>query len=200
MPNQAVQQASQFIDSNPVLRQISDDITLQNDGKNAILKYSYYKALPDEAYNKLELQFNVEDDFEASDEEANKITYILMPKVNAYKQFGNTAGFGNTLQSKLEALVREVMNEMYDGGSEDLAAMARSSNALRHKPETQAIAKKAAESANNKEEAASLAVKLAKAKGITDSEQITHIVDLATSKFMNEMFDGRDDMNAQNEY
>ena len=118
MPNQAVQQASQFIDSNPVLRQISDDITLQNDGKNAILKYSYYKALPDEAYNKLELQFNVEDDFEASDEEANKITYILMPKVNAYKQFGNTAGFGNTLQSKLESLVREVLDEMADGGDD----------------------------------------------------------------------------------
>jgi hypothetical protein len=115
IPNQAVQHASQFIDSNPVLRQISNDITLQNDGENAILKYSYYKALPDEAYNKLELQFNVEDDFEAGDEEANKITYILMPKVEAYKQFGNTAGFGDTLQSKLEALVREVMNEMFDG-------------------------------------------------------------------------------------
>jgi len=103
-------------------------------------------------------------------------------------------------KSQLESIVREVINEMYDGGSEDLAAMARSSNALRYKPETQAIAKKAAESANNKEEAASLAVKLAKAKGITDSEQITHIIDLATSKFMNEMYDGRDDMNVKNEY
>jgi len=103
-------------------------------------------------------------------------------------------------KSTLESIVREVINEMYDGGSEDLAAMARSSNALRYKPETQAIAKKAAESANNKEEAASLAVKLAKAKGITDSEQITHIIDLATSKFMNEMYDGRDDMNVKNEY
>jgi hypothetical protein len=119
MPNQAVQQASQFIDSNPVLRQISDDITLQNDGKNAILKYSYYKALPDKAYNELKLHFNIEDDFEASNEEANKITYILMPKVNAYKQFGHTAGFGNTLQSKLEALVREVLNEAEEGGGED---------------------------------------------------------------------------------
>jgi hypothetical protein len=97
-------------------------------------------------------------------------------------------------KSQLEVLIREAINEMYDGGSEDLAAMARSSNALRYKSETQAIAKKAAESANNKEEAASLAVKLAKAKGITDSEQITHIIDLATSKFMNETFDGRDNL------
>ena len=31
------------------------------------------------------------------------------------KQFGYTTGFGNVLQSKLEAIVREVMNEMYDG-------------------------------------------------------------------------------------
>jgi hypothetical protein len=28
---------------------------------------------------------------------------------------GNTAGFGNTLQSKLESLVREVLDEMFDG-------------------------------------------------------------------------------------
>ena len=31
------------------------------------------------------------------------------------KQFGYTAGFGNVLQSKLEEIVREVMNEYYDG-------------------------------------------------------------------------------------
>lgn len=34
------------------------------------------------------------------------------------KQFGYTAGFGNVLQSKLEALVREVMNEIADGGDD----------------------------------------------------------------------------------
>jgi hypothetical protein len=31
------------------------------------------------------------------------------------KQFGYTTGFGNVLQSKLEAIVREVMDEIYDG-------------------------------------------------------------------------------------
>jgi hypothetical protein len=31
------------------------------------------------------------------------------------KQFGYTTGFGDVLQSKLEALVREVLDEMYDG-------------------------------------------------------------------------------------
>ena len=31
------------------------------------------------------------------------------------KQFGDTIGFGNVLQSKLEALVREVLDETFDG-------------------------------------------------------------------------------------
>jgi len=75
------------------------------------------------------------------------------------------------------------IEEDYDGGPEDLAAMAKSSNALRNKPETKELAKKASEQAKSKDEAADMAVKLAKAKGIKDSEQITHIVDLAVSMF-----------------
>ena len=75
------------------------------------------------------------------------------------------------------------IEEDYDGGPEDLAAMAKSSNALRNKPETKELAKKASEQAKSKDEAADMAVKLAKAKGIKDSEQITHIADLAASMF-----------------
>lgn len=90
-----------------------------------------------------------------------------------------------TPKGKLEAFPtpgkEKTLKEAHDGDAEDLAAMARSSNALRSKPETKQLAKKAAEKAKSKEEAASLAVRLAKAKGITDSEQITHIADLAAS-------------------
>jgi hypothetical protein len=120
-PNATVQHAIGFIQSNPVLRQISDDITLQNDGENAILKYGYWEALSDEAYNKLELQFVVEDDFESADEEANKIAYILYPK----KKVGNLGAsleMGASKASKmdvfketLESLVREVLAETFDG-------------------------------------------------------------------------------------
>jgi hypothetical protein len=78
------------------------------------------------------------------------------------------------------------LKEDYDGGPEDLAAMAKSSNALRNKPETKELAKKAAEQAKSKDEAADIAVKLAKAKGIKDSEQITHIADLAASMLKKE--------------
>jgi hypothetical protein len=75
----------------------------------------------------------------------------------------------------------KVITEDYDGGPKDLANMAKSSNQLRNNPITIAIAKKAVEKTNSKEAAADLAVKLAKAKGITDSEHITQIIDLAAS-------------------
>ena len=131
-PNATVQHAMDFIQSNPVLRQISDLITLQNDGENAILRYDYYKALPDEAYNKLELQFFVEDDFEGSDEDGvddfetsggtqSKIAYILYPKKKA-GNLGASLEMGASKASKMDAfkeslekLVREVLDEMYDG-------------------------------------------------------------------------------------
>ena len=121
VPNAAVQHASQFIDSNPVLRQISKEITLQNDGNNAILKYGYWEALPDEAYNKLELQFNVEDDFEVGDFTNNKIAYILYPKKKA-GNLGTSLEMGASKASKMDAfkeslekIVREVLAETFDG-------------------------------------------------------------------------------------
>jgi len=134
-PNTTVQHAMGFIQSNPVLRQISDLITLQNDGENAILRYDYYKALPDEAYNKLELQFFVEDDFEGSDEDGgddfetsggtqSKIAYILYPKKKA-GNLGTSLEMGASKASKmdafkesLESLVREVLAEIADGGDD----------------------------------------------------------------------------------
>jgi hypothetical protein len=127
-PNKTVQHASQFIDSNPVLRQISKEITLQNDGENAVLKYGYWEALPDEAYNKLELQFNVEDDFEAGDATKNKIAYILYPKQSSanvapnnmtqnpsFKSNVNLGKSFDKFKSMLETLVREVIAETFDG-------------------------------------------------------------------------------------
>jgi hypothetical protein len=127
-PNKTVQHASQFIDSNPVLRQISKEITLQNDGENAVLKYGYWEALPDEAYNKLELQFNVEDDFEAGDFTNNKISYILYPKqpsanvapsnMTQKPSFRPGVDLGKSFdkfKSMLEEIVREVIAETFDG-------------------------------------------------------------------------------------
>lgn len=96
----------------------------------------------------------------------------------------NTTSFNDAIRILKN---KAILTETYDGGPEDLAKMAQSSSELRSKPITKAIAQKAAENANSKEEAAALAVKLAKAKGITDSEHITQIVDLAAS-MVNEVY------------
>ena len=101
---------------------------------------------------------------------------------SAAKRYGSEEAGKKVAGAILKKVVKK---ESYDGGPEDLAAMTKSSNALRNKPETKELAKKAAEQAKSKDEAASIAVKLAKAKGIKDSEQITHIVDLAASMFKN---------------
>jgi len=77
-----------------------------------------------------------------------------------------------------EKVVKE-SHDPYDGGPEDLAAMARDSHRLRNNPTTVRIAKQAAKGATSKEAAAKVAVKLARAEGINDSEQITQIISLA---------------------
>jgi hypothetical protein len=97
--NAAAKHAMMFIVSNPALRQMSDNITLQNDGENAILTYGQGEVLPEEAFNKLELQFNVE--------ELNN-SYVLTPK---YKVQHSGVG----LQSPLEEEIRKQVKEMFDG-------------------------------------------------------------------------------------
>jgi len=98
--NAAAKHAMMFIVSNPALRQMSDDITLQNDGENVILTYGGQgEVLPEEAFNKLELQFNVE--------ELNN-SYVLTPK---YKVQRPNIG----LQSPLEEKIRKQVKEMFDG-------------------------------------------------------------------------------------
>jgi len=101
-------QAQQFIDSNPTLRQHAEDIVLFNDKNGVGLKYLDKKALPDELYTKLELQFNVNgiDDF--TDEEGEVIYYTLTPKHSPLE-----TGVG--LQSPMEEMIRKIVREMFDG-------------------------------------------------------------------------------------
>jgi len=76
-------------------------------------------------------------------------------------------------------------HDPYDGGPEDLAAMARDAHRLRNNPTTIRIAKQAAKGATSKEEAAKVAVKPPRAEGIKDSEQITQIISLAAGMVTN---------------
>ena len=75
----------------------------------------------------------------------------------------------------------KTLNESYDGGPDDLKKMAIASDKLRSNPMTVRIAKHVANKATNKDELVQLATKLARQEGIKDSEQITHIIDLAAS-------------------
>jgi hypothetical protein len=104
----SLSQAQQFIDSNPTLRQHAEDIVLFNDKNGVGLKYLDKKALPDELYTKLELQFNVNgiDDF--TDEEGEVIYYTLTPKHSPLE-----TGVG--LQSPMEEMIRKIVREMFDG-------------------------------------------------------------------------------------
>ena len=106
-PNDAVALAMQFIEMNPVLKQHSDEFTLQNGGDDAILKYNYWEPLPDDVYNKLELQFNVEEDVEEHDDKAPTIAYYLKPK--------HTPGKVNLNKVDLMNMIREELMEMFDG-------------------------------------------------------------------------------------
>jgi hypothetical protein len=106
-PNAAVQSAMQFIESNPVLKKYSDNFTLQNSNDRAILKYNYWEAIPDDVFNKLELQFEVDEDVEEHDDQAPTIAYILTPKHSPRKI--------NLNKIDLMKMIREELMEMFDG-------------------------------------------------------------------------------------
>jgi hypothetical protein len=111
--NATMKHAMQYIDSeiaNPTLKALSDKITLQSLRDNkALLRYEYWEPLPQDAINALEKQFDVEADTDIDDETLPREYYIISSKKTEkpekYRAF----------QSKLEALVREVVAEYYDG-------------------------------------------------------------------------------------
>jgi hypothetical protein len=99
----------QFIEMNPVLKQHSDEFTIQNGQGDAILKYNYWEALPDDVYNKLELQFDVEEDVEEHDDKAPTIAYFLKPKHKS-----PSTDLGQYDLNKLREAIREIA-ETFDG-------------------------------------------------------------------------------------
>jgi len=106
-PNEAVKLAMQFIEMNPVLKQHSDEFTIQNGKDDAILQYNYWEALPDDVYNKLELQFDVEEDVEEHDDKSPTIAYFLKPKHKA-----PTTDLGQYDLNKLREIIREIVETM----------------------------------------------------------------------------------------
>ena len=125
-PNAVVKQAMTYVDgpiSNPVLQKLSDRIEFQQtmDPNEALLRYDYWKELPEEAVEKLKLQFNVEVDKD-DDEDTGTITvYRLTPKRKP-GNLGSSLEMGASKASKMDAfkealekLVRETLAETFDG-------------------------------------------------------------------------------------
>jgi len=106
-PNEAVKLAMQFIESNPLLKQHSDEFTIQNGKDDAILKYNYWEAIPDDVFNKLELQFEVEEDIEEHDDKAPTIAYFLKPK---HKM--STTNLGQYDLNKLKEVIKKIAENM----------------------------------------------------------------------------------------
>lgn len=115
-PNEAVKQAAQFLDLNNTLKPFSGDITLQNGGVNdAILQYGYWEQLPEGVLEKLSLQFDIEQDVEEhGDEKRPTIAYILTPKNTSYSKTVDLGAAFEKFKSKLEEIVREVVNEEFN--------------------------------------------------------------------------------------
>jgi hypothetical protein len=124
-PNSTVKQASQFIHSNPTLKDLSGDISLQSSGNDAILKYMYWEPLPHEALSKLELQFNVQEEEDHDEDTGGMVSYMLKLKdgVADKKDLGKSFSKFTTnhahelnerelkLKESIKSIVREIISE-----------------------------------------------------------------------------------------
>jgi hypothetical protein len=116
-PNPTAKQVMQFVDNNATLKVLSDDIEIQQTKDEAILRYGYWDVLPDEAIEKLKLQFNVEPDSDFDEDTGEIIFYRLTPLRKNYGNKDLGASF-EKFKSSLEEIVREVLAEMQSGDQE----------------------------------------------------------------------------------
>jgi hypothetical protein len=119
-PNEVVKQAMNFVNSNPTLKALSDEIEFQQtmDSNEALLRYDYWDELPTEALDKLELQFNVEVDRDFDEDTGTLTVYRLTPKTTGSSK--NLGSSFDKFKSELEEIVREVVNEYYFDGRDNL--------------------------------------------------------------------------------
>ena len=126
-PNAVVKQAMAYVDgpnANPVLKALSNEIEFQQtqDSNQALLRYDYWKELPEEAVKKLELQFNVEKDGYSDEDTGEIIVYRLTPKSSSATDLESSlemgarkAGRMGAFREALEKMVRKAIAETFDG-------------------------------------------------------------------------------------
>jgi hypothetical protein len=115
-PNEVAKQVMQFVNGNATLKALSDDIEIQqtSNPNEALLRFQYWDALPSEAIEKLKLQFDVQPDSDFDEDTGNIVFYRLTPLRRNYGGKDLGASF-EKFKSSLEEIVREVVNETFDG-------------------------------------------------------------------------------------
>jgi ribosome modulation factor len=113
--NEIVNHAAQFINNNSALKSLPGKITLHNGPDNtAILKYDYWDVLPEEAFDKLEMQFEVESSNDKDEDTGEIISYILKSKKSPYGGINLGDSFGR-FKDELAEMVFEELQEIFDG-------------------------------------------------------------------------------------
>jgi hypothetical protein len=111
-PGAIAQQIMNFIESNPTLKQHSDEITLQSD-PDGFLKYGYWETLPSDVARALSLQFDIKSDSDYDEDTGTLNFYRLTPK----HKMGSTdlGGSFDKLKDQLKEMIRKQLKEMADG-------------------------------------------------------------------------------------
>ena len=111
-PSPFMKEVEDFIDNTLGLNVMSKELELQDtqDPNRVLLRYQYWEKLPKEALDifKNSDKFKVEEDIDTEEEKANSYLYFIEPKSSLSESHSR-------LMAKLEALVRETINEYYDG-------------------------------------------------------------------------------------
>ena len=117
-PGKIATQIKDYIDgpnANPTLKKYSDEITLQSN-PDGFLRFGYWERLPEDAFEALELQYDIKMDSDDDEDTGTLYFYILTPKHNRPTQSG-VARF--LTKEDLMEMIREELGEALGIGGTD---------------------------------------------------------------------------------
>lgn len=88
--NSLINNLKKFIHSNPILKIKSKDIRLQDAGDKIILKYNYWKELPEKLIKTLELNYSVKQETEEDEDTGTIYSYEITPKKQMSELYNKT--------------------------------------------------------------------------------------------------------------
>jgi hypothetical protein len=119
-PGKIATQIKDYIDgpnANPTLKKYSDEITLQSN-PDGFLRFGYWERLPEDAFEALELQYDIEMDSDEDDDTGTLYFYNLTPKHNRPTQSG-VAKF-LTKEDLMEMIREELAEALGIGGTDSV--------------------------------------------------------------------------------